>query len=186
MQQSDLELREHLLRSGQLSEGYHPDMEALHLRNAYQLEVIIDQIGFPTIDTVGAEGAAAAWLLLQHAISRPAFQRRCATLLEKAVQEQRADAMHLAYLRDRIAVFEGQPQHYGTQFDWDETGQLAPQPCEDPHLVDQRRLALGLNTLEEQTEDMRRRAREEGQQPPANPGQRKKDFDAWRRRVGWL
>lgn len=47
-------------------------------------------------------------------------------LLENAVGENKADPGNLAYLTDRIAVFEGNPQLYGTQFDWDENGELNP------------------------------------------------------------
>ena len=44
-------------------------------------------------------------------------------LLEVAVSENKADPKNLAYLTDRVALFEGKPQLYGTQFDWDENGE---------------------------------------------------------------
>ena len=44
-----------------------------------------------------------------------------------------------------------QPQIYGTQFDEDDDGWPVPFPIEDPENVNERRLSLGLNTLEEHT-----------------------------------
>ena len=47
-----------------------------------------------------------------------------------------------------------QPQIYGTQFDEDDDGWPVPFPIEDPENVNERRLSLGLNTLEEHTREM--------------------------------
>jgi hypothetical protein len=48
-----------------------------------------------------------------------------------------------AYLEDRILCCEGRAQRFGTQFDWDENGELSPQPIEDEHNVDLRRRSVG-------------------------------------------
>ncbi len=77
----DLQLREKLAREGVLSEDYHPQMEAIHNQNADRLKSILDQFGWPTVDLVGADAAEAAWLIVQHAISKPDFQRRCLEIL---------------------------------------------------------------------------------------------------------
>ncbi|MBE7176341.1 MAG: hypothetical protein INR69_08070 [Mucilaginibacter polytrichastri] len=186
MKNADLQLRDQLLQSGQLFEDYHPDMEALHSRNASALDRMIGSIGYPTAAKVGQEAAAAAWLIIQHAISRPAFMRKCRDLLDKAVRDQSADPVHLAYLTDRIAIFEGRPQRYGTQFDWDAQGDMSPLPCDDESRVNERRKRIGLNTLEEQTAIIRQRVAEEDQQPPDEPARRKQEEEAWKKRVGWI
>ncbi len=186
LKNSDLELRDKLIQARQLGEGYHPEMEALHNRNAKALNAIIDTIGYPTIDKVGKEASEAAWLVIQHAIGQPDFMRKCAQLLEIAVQEQQANPINLAYLTDRIAVFEGKPQRFGTQFDWDENGALSPHPCDDPAHVDQRRRSIGLNSLEEQTRIMRKRTEKENQRQPADREKRQQEFEAWRKNVGWI
>ncbi len=113
----DLKLRDKLLKEGKLSDGYHADMEALHNCNAKILNQIIDDIGYPTIEKIGFEANEAAWLIIQHAISQPRFMKKCAKLLEDAVNQGKAHSAKLAYLSDRISVFEGRPQLYGTQFD---------------------------------------------------------------------
>ena len=186
LKNADLELRDQLIQNGQLGAGYHEEMKALHDQNAAQLDKIIDKIGYPTIEKVGTEANEAAWLIIQHAIGQPDFMRKCAQLLKQAVSQNEAQPINLAYLTDRIAVFEGRPQFYGTQFDWDTNGVISPQAYDDLIKVNQRRKAIGLNTLEEQTEVIRKRTQNENQSPPADFAKRKKEYDQWRKSVGWI
>ena len=182
----DISFRDKLIDEGQLGKGYHPEMEALHIHNAEQLNEIIETIGYPTIDKVGVEANNAAWLIIQHAISLPYFMKMCAEQLRQAVKNQQADPQQLAYLSDRIAIFEGRPQLYGTSFDWDEYGELSPQLYDDIVKVDARRRDLGMNSLSEQTKVIREQARREYQSPPDNIVERNKEYQHWRQRVGWI
>lgn len=186
LKEEDLALRDELLQLGQLNEGYNEKMAELHNRNAQLLSDVIDSIGYPTIAKVGKAGSEAAWLIIQHSIGQPKFMRKCLTLLEKAVLEQQANPKNLAYLTDRIASFEGHPQLYGTQFDWDENGVLSPNPFDDLAKVNQRRKAAGLNTMEAQIEWIRKEAKREGQLPPANIEEKQKEYNRWRKKVGWI
>ena len=106
LKNADLKLRDSLIQNGQLGEGYNNEMAKLHNKNAKILNEIIEKIGYPTIDKVGKEASEATWLVIQHSIGQPNFMRKCAELLEKAVDENKADAMNFAYLTDRIAVSE--------------------------------------------------------------------------------
>jgi hypothetical protein len=186
LQNADLELREKLVQNGQLFAGYNKEMEAMHNRHAEILDNIIEKHGFPTIEKVGREASDAAWLVIQHSISKPEFMKKCAFLLEKAVAENQADAKHLAYLTDRIAVFEGRAQLYGTQFDWDADGGMNPKPFDDLEKVNKRRKSVGLNSLQEQTEIIRKQVLRENQKPPADIKERTKQADEWRKKVGWI
>lgn len=186
LKNQDLAMRDELIRQGQLGNGYHEDMEAMHRQNAEILNGIMDTIGFPTLAKVGKAGNEAAWLIIQHAIGHSSFMKKCAKLLEKAVEDQQASPIHLAYLTDRIAVYEGKPQLYGTQFDWDEHGAMSPQVYDDVEAVNHRRKRIGLNTLEEQTELMRKRVIEEHQEPPEDYQQRKEKIHQWKKSVGWI
>lgn len=181
----DLELRSSLIASGNLSDGYNEGMAQIHKQNAIVLEEIMGEIGYPTVDKVGEAGSEAAWLVIQHAIGSPAFMKKSAKLLENAVAEYKANPINLAYLTDRIAVLEGLPQSYGTQFDWGENGEMSPKAYDDRDLVDKRRRAIGLNTLSEQTTLMRNQVIAENQKPPSDYAQRKKDIAKWRAAVGW-
>ena len=183
----DLTLREDLARDGSLFQGYHPRMEALHQRNAARLAALIDAHGWPGRSRVGEEGAQAAWLILQHAIGNPPLMRRGLTLLQGGVSEGEVSPLEVAMLEDRIRTFEGRPQRYGTQFDWDEHGHLSPLPLEDPAGVDARRRAIGLGSL---AKDLWRRrwAVARGrwpERPPAHWAVRQREMETWLRQVGW-
>jgi hypothetical protein len=182
---ADLTLRDKLVQSGQLSEGYNKEMQELHNKNAKVLNDIIDAIGYPTMDKVGKEATEATWLVLQHSIGQPKFMKKCVELLEMAVSENKADTKNLAYLTDRIAVFEGKPQLYGTQFDWDKFGNLSPNPFDDLNKVNERRRSIGLNTIEEQTEIISARVKSENQSPPKDFEKRKQEIEQWKKDVGW-
>lgn len=185
LKNADLALRDKLVQSGQLSEGYNEEMKELHNRNAKTLNDIIDVISYPTLDKVGQEASEATWLVVQHSIGQPVFMKKCAALLKTAVRKNNADPKNLAYLTDRIAVFEEQPQLYGTQFDWDENGNMSPNPFDDPAKVNQRRKSIGLNTLEEQTEILRKRVQDENQKPPTDFEKRTQETKEWKKKVGW-
>jgi hypothetical protein len=181
----DAETRTRLARSGALFDGYHPEMEAVHLENAALLERTINAIGWPGHGVVGDEAASAAFMILQHAISRPDLQRRGLELILEAIPKGQANALDAAYLSDRIATFEGRAQVFGTQFDWDADGLLSPAPIGEPQGVDERRASVGLPPMAETIAHMRAGAAAESEKPPADLQQRRAEFEAWARRVGW-
>jgi hypothetical protein len=185
LKNADLKLRHKLVQNGQLWKGYNEEMAELHNRNARALDEIIVEIGYPTIDKVGVEANEASWLVIQHSIGQPDFMKKCVKLLEDAVDEGKGNPKNLAYLTDRIAVYEGKPQRYGTQFDWDENGELSPHHFDDLSKVNERRKSIGLNTLEAQTEVIRSRAKKENETPPADHEKREKEIAEWRKSVGW-
>ena len=156
-------------------------MAAIHDRNAAVLEDMLERHGWPGRHLAGEDGAQAAWLVLQHAIGHPGLLRRCLPLLQEAASQGDIPAWQPAFLEDRIRVLEGRPQRFGTQFDWDATGALQPLPLEDPAGVDERRRALGLNSLAERLDELRRNA----EPPPADPVQRLAEAEAWARVRGW-
>jgi hypothetical protein len=184
--QRDLETRARLAESGALFEGYHPEMEAVHLENAALLEQVIDELGgWPVRSTYGDAVAGAAFLIAQHAISCPALQRRALALLLEAASVDDANVLDTAYLCDRIAIFEGGPQLFGTQFDWDQQGLLSPAPCVDPSALDERRASVGLPPIAETIAAMRARSAAEGERAPPDLARRRAEFEIWARRVGW-
>jgi hypothetical protein len=186
MEAEDRVLRAELAADGSLfGRGYHPRMEAVHRRNAARLKAIIDQHGWPGRSLVGAEGCNAAWLILQHAISDPALQRHGLRLLQDACSRGEVPPDQVAMLDDRIRIFEGRPQCYGSQFDWDEHGEMSPLSMDDREHVDQRRRAAGMAPLTEHTRLMREQAAASGERPPTDYVERRREMDAWARSVGW-
>jgi hypothetical protein len=128
----------------------------------------------------------AAWLVVQHAIGEPAFQREMLVRLEAEVDAGQLPAARVAMLDDRIRAFEGRPQRYGSQVDWDEQGELNPwPPVEEPATVDDRRREVGLPPLAEQMARLRSQARAEGSHPPEDVLEWRRTGEAWARSVGW-
>jgi hypothetical protein len=181
MRDEDLRVRARLADEGSLFEGYQAEMEAVHSRNAGRLVEIIYEFGWPGSGLVGEDGAEAAWLVAQHAIGQPAFQRRCLALLQAAAEAGEAPPYQAAYLEDRIRVFEGRKQLYGTQIDSGPDGAPLPFPIEDPDSVDERRRVVGLEPL------ALRMAKAERVAPvDANErARRQREHEDWLRRAGW-
>jgi hypothetical protein len=149
MRAEDLRVRQELIESGELNGiGYAPRMEAVHRRNAARLKQIIVEHGWPDRELVGADGTLAAWFIAQHAIGEPDFQRQALALIQEKVRQGKVPAAQEAFLSDRIAMYEGRPQRYGTQSLPCPDGQYRRWETEDPEHVDERRAAAGLPPVE--------------------------------------
>lgn len=181
----DMETRTRLAATGKLFNGYHPEMEAVHDENAALLMRVFDAVGWPGRRDYGDDGAGAAFLILQHAIGHPELQRRGLALILDAIPEGQANPLDAAYLSDRIAIFEGALQTFGTQFDWDANGQLSPAPMRDPETLDDRRASVGLPPMAETIAQMRARAAAEGEFAPKDLAERRAAYEAWARKAGW-
>jgi len=182
MRAEDERVREELAATGELFDGYHPTMEAVHLENAADLERMIEENGgWLGRSLVGDDGADAAWLIVQHAISLPDLSRKCLRLLEKAVAEKEAEPYQAAYLDDRISFFENRPQRYGTSSDWNEAGAMEVWTLEDEEKVNDFRHAVGLKPLESLTWENE----ETRENKPLDFAARQAEFETWTKKVGW-
>jgi hypothetical protein len=126
MAAEDQRVRTELLSEDTLFDGYHPRMAEVHHGNAMRLAAIMDEVGWPGRTLVGHHAADAAWLVLQHSIGDPPVMRRGLALLRDAVAMGDVSPVKLAMLEDRVRTHSGLPQLYGTQFDWDERGEMSP------------------------------------------------------------
>lgn len=179
MDNQDQSIRDTLAAEGVLHDGYHPRMAAIHKANAQRLRDIIDEHGWPVERLVGPEGAKAAWRIAQHAIGEPEFQRECLRRLSAAAKSGDVPAWQPAMIEDRIRMFEGRPQLFGTQLEPDDQGIMRPYLIEDPGGVDERRRAVGLAPLAE------RLASAERWPVPADRARYELEYAEWLRRVGW-
>jgi len=184
MEAEDIRVRAELLAQSALGDGYNPRMREVHERNATRLKAIIAAHGWPGRSLVGQDGSHAAWRVVQHAIGDPSFQRSCLAAIEESVADGEAPLAQLAFLVDRVRYFEGRPQIYGTQFDWDENGEMNPWQIEDPDHVDERRSRAGLNSIAERTREIREQAAREGDTGKDREEQKRK-YEAWLRETGW-
>jgi hypothetical protein len=184
MAEEDQRVRAELLAEGVLFDGYQPRMAEVHHRNAVRLAAIMIETGWPGRSVVGRAAADAAWLVLQHAIGDPPVMRRGLELL-RALPPGEVDPVQLAMLEDRVRTFSGLPQRYGTQFDWDERGEMRPLPIEDEAHVDERRAAIGLPPVDEKLREIRNALARGRETMPADAAARRREIDAWERSVGW-
>jgi hypothetical protein len=182
MAEEDQRVRTELLAEGVLFDGYQPRMAEVHHRNAIRLAAIMTEIGWPGRSVVGREAADAAWLALQHAIGDPAVMRRGLELV-RPLPPGEVDPIQVAMLEDRVRTHSGLPQIYGTQFDWDERGEMRPRPIEDEAHVDARRASIGLPPLAEKLREIRDALASE--RMPADAAERRREIAAWERSVGW-
>lgn len=185
MADQDQRTRAELSADGSPYEDYHPRIQALHEEHAALFATILDQHGWPGESLVGNAGAEAAWLIVQYAISRPELQQRALTALQQAVRDGEAPAWQSAMLLDRISVFQGKRQIYGTELHWDATGELCPRPMENPDEVDRRRASVGLCPLAEAVAQQRAVAARRGERPQTPFDQRQAAFEAWAEKTGW-
>lgn len=151
MREKDIFTRKKLADSGELKhDNYHPEMRRVHEENNSRIKEIIHDNGWPLECMVGEDGAEAAWLIVQHAILEPEFQKECVSFIKRAVEKGEASSWHLAYLQDRVLMQQGKPQIYGTQHIAN-NGKMEPLPIEDIKKANLKRQELGLWSLEEHT-----------------------------------
>lgn len=169
------ELREELLRRAEMDQAARraavgggeqafQNVMAVDDHNARWLQKVIHRMGWPNRSMAGEDGTHAAWLLVQHADRHPRLQRQCLILLRKAVAAGQASAVDLAHLTDRVCLGSGKSQIYGTQL-IARDGRFVPRRLRDPQTVDQRRAAVGLDSLQTSLETALKRF---GPPPPVS------------------
>jgi hypothetical protein len=124
------------------------DLNGTDEKNTKRMKEIVTQFGWPGKSLVDKDGAAAAWLLVQHADEDLAFQKQCLEMMKPLLENGEIDKKHFAYLTDRVLVAEEKPQLYGTQF-VRKNNLLIPAPIDDEANVDQRRREMNLEPLDD-------------------------------------
>jgi hypothetical protein len=148
MRAEDLRVRQELVEAGELGGTYVPRMEAIHISNAAALKELIRDHGWPNTHMVGEDGAEAAWLIVQHSIGDPEFQRQCLKLLVEHAADGSVPQWQVAYLEDRVNMQQGQPQRFGTQWlDDPLDGRVRPWTLADPERVNQLRAEAGMKPV---------------------------------------
>jgi hypothetical protein len=162
MERVDRTVRANLVERGELHTGeYHPEMRTIHCCHNARMRTILETHGWPGRSLVGEDGCRAAGFIVQHAILDPDLQRIGLALLSAAVEKREAEPFMLAFLTDRVLMQEGKPQIYGTQYIGATTGGVEPWPIADAATVDERRHAVGLPPLAENTARLNAQHRQE-------------------------
>ncbi|HEV7347847.1 DUF6624 domain-containing protein [Telluribacter sp.] len=124
------------------------EMKRVDSVNLPKIERILQEHGYPGKTLVGEDQSITAWLVIQHAAL--AVQEKYFPLIQEAAQQGELDKSHLALLVDRIRVFKGQKQLFGSQVRNGPDGKPAGfEPIEDEPNVNKRRAEMGLPPLED-------------------------------------
>jgi hypothetical protein len=123
------------------------EMQRVDRQNAKRLSEIADRHSWPSKSLVGEDGAHAAWLIVQHAVHDRDLMKRCLAKIRELSRSE-VSPSDVAYLTDRVELFERGKQVYGTQLRIEKDG-VVVEPIGDPANVDERRAAMGLGPLTE-------------------------------------
>ncbi len=181
MEAHDQAVRAELTAAGALNVTYHPRLEEVHRANSSRLRQIIAVFGWPGVALVGENGAKAAWRIALHSIGEPAFMRQCRDFIDNASQNGDAPRWQFAIIDDRIRVYEGRPQRYGTQLRPGPNG-LEPHPIENEGRVNSMRMQAGLPPLARTLAQ----ARAQPQPPAADQAASDAAELEYRRSAGWI
>lgn len=125
-------------------------MKGIDADNQRWIKRELEERDWFTISEYGAEADNDAFLIVQHATEDPEFMREIHTRFERLLPEGEIAPDNYALLTDRLAVMDGQPQPYGSQFECRNGVQSLQTPLVDPEpIVDERRAEVGLPTLAE-------------------------------------
>jgi hypothetical protein len=105
---------------------------------------ILDRVGLPTRSMVGAAGASAVFLVVQHSAT---LQERVLDLAKRAPSGE-VPPSSLAMLEDRVLSNSGKPQVYGTHFTMGSDGRFRFGPVTDPAGMAARRANAGIPPLD--------------------------------------
>ncbi|MEM9934100.1 MAG: DUF6624 domain-containing protein [Bacteroidota bacterium] len=129
------------------------EQDALNQREVIQ---ILDTYGWLPLSAVGEKAATSLFLVIQHA--DVAIMEKYYPLIKVQAEQQEANPMYVAMMQDRILMYQGKRQIYGSQassrpssnnkgkesFIW---------PIEDPDGVNERRKAVGFPMTVEENAD---------------------------------
>jgi hypothetical protein len=174
-------LRAELIAAGEIHENHHPRIDELNRANSSRLRQIIAVFGWPGHTLVGEHGARAAWRIALHSFAEPAFMRQCRDLIDRASQNGEAPRWQFAMIDDRIRVYEGRPQRYGTQLRHGPKG-IEPHPIENEGRINSMRMQAGLPMLAQTLAQARARPAP----PPQVVAAREAKELEFRRTAGWI
>lgn len=118
--------------------------KAADARDLKDFKAILRQYGWPTEAMVGKDGSQAAWLLVQHADSDSAFQKKMLATIKPLAENREIDPSNYGYLYDRVVRHEKRLQRYGTQGQCVARHKFRPFPVQDPAHLDSLRAQLGM------------------------------------------
>lgn len=133
------------------AEALH-EMQRVDKLNQEQICKILDSRGFVGSDKVG-NAVGTFWAVIQH--SDINIQKKYLPLFREAAQRGDIAKESVAMMEDRINMFEGKPQRYGSQIEEDEFGNSRLYQLLDESKVDEWRSEMGMEPLKDYLRKMR-------------------------------
>lgn len=132
-------------QNDQSNENFEKMVDPIDEINNGKIKNIIDRIGYPTISKVGKKASFNAWLIIQHS-PQIEFMKKCLKLMED--EKDDIDPLNIAYLKDRVLMYSGKKQIYGTQLKQNSiTKKMELYDVEDIEHLDERRRSIGLDPI---------------------------------------
>lgn len=125
-------------------------MQKIDSANQVQIKYILNKYGWLPQSKVGKKAADAIFYVVQHADTE--LIRQYLPVLKKLSQQKEAKMTHAAMMEDRLLMYDGKKQIYGTQA----TSRLRPDgrgaiwPVQNPSKVNQLRKKAGFETTIEE------------------------------------
>ena len=128
--------------------------------NQIKIQKIIDTYGWPGKSKVGEKASRALFYVIQHADLE--LIEKYFPYFQKATEQGEANPLDFATMEDRMRMYQGKKQIYGTQahgtLQDDGTFDFFIWPIENPAKVNERRKKLGFKkTVEQIAEEMEAR-----------------------------
>lgn len=120
---------------------------ALDKKNLKVVTKIIDSLGWLGKDKIGKEANEALFATIQHA-DNLSIMEKYLSVMKEAAKNGNAEKRHLAYLIDRVEIYNNRKQIYGTQPSVNEQGKTYIENLIDPSDVDIRRKSMDLDPIE--------------------------------------
>lgn len=124
------------------------EMAKIDEENKNEVVAILEEHGWPGKSMVGPQANSAVFLVIQHADKET--MEKYLPMLRQAAAKGEAAKSHLALMEDRVRMYNGQPQLYGSQIRTNtETGQPELYTIEDEVNVDKRRAEMEMEPLKD-------------------------------------
>jgi hypothetical protein len=121
------------------------EIEVTDARNLQLITKLLDEHGWPKKSEVGTTGTSTVFLVIQHS-NLPTMEKYF-PLAKQAMERGDLAKPNFALLQDRLLMWQGKPQIYGSQLKGGPDGKMAFHPIEDEAHVDERRAAIGMEPL---------------------------------------
>jgi hypothetical protein len=181
----DAKVLNELKEKGEInSYSYHPKMKEIHDNNIRILEDFINRYGWPIPSVHGKKAFEAAWFISIHAIGHPEQMIRTRDKMKELLDQGEDVSYQYASLYDRIALFIGGKQKYGTQFWPSKYGWFLKSCDSSEEEIDREGLVIGLAPFKERKSEMTDFY--EGGLVSADEEERQdREFNIWLQETGW-